>query len=155
MNDEESVIYTDGRHVKVTSRELVVDSARYLLNSINNVRLHFVKHFKYPPLTLIIAGIFLVIAGLSGLFQNIHLEEIYILDFLITSDSLFIIVGSLIAMLGLLWLFTLHNEYVLVISTEEGEYNPISGKKKDELNKIVAVLSNAIPGFNKRNSKVE
>ena len=147
MKEKEIPIYTDGRHVIVTSRELIVDSATYLLNSISNVRLHFVRHFKYPPLTLIIAGILLLIAGVSGLFHNVRLEELYIMDILITSDRLFSIVGTILSLMGFLWLSILHNEYVLIISTEEGVFYPLSRRKKEELSKIVKVLTDAIHRF--------
>jgi len=147
MKEEQVPIYSDGRQVIVTSRELIVDSARYLLNSIDNVRLHFVRHFKYPPLTLIIAGIFFIIAGMSGMFHNIHLEEFYIMDLLITSDRLFLMIGAVLSLMGLLWLSILKNEYVLIISTEEGIFYPLSRKKKEELSKIADVLTDAIHGF--------
>jgi len=155
MNEDQSVLYTDGKNVVVTSSELVVDSVRYLLKSIHNVRLHFIQHFKYPPLTFIIAGVILMIGGLSGLLNDIQLDEIYIGNFLITAQRLFIIVGSILVLLGLLWLSILQNKYVLVISTDDSEWNSIpiatgTGKRKDELSKIATVLSNAIDSFKKK-----
>jgi len=152
MIDEELILYSNGKNVIVTSREFIVDSARYLLKSINNVSLHFVKHYKYPPLTFIIAGILSIITGVAGLFHNVQLEEMYIGNILITTDRLLIIIGGIILLLGLLWLSILHNEYVVIISTEDGVRNPISGRKKEEVVKIVAALTNAVNNFRKNNN---
>jgi len=151
MKEDELILYTDGKDVKVTSRELIVDSARYLLKSINNVSLHFVRHYKYPPFTLITLGVISILMGMTGWLQNIQLEEMYIGDFLITTDRMLVIVGSLLSLLGLLWLSILHNEYVVIISTKDGLLNPISGRKKEEVTRIVTVLTNAIHSFKKNN----
>lgn len=151
MKEDELILYTDGKDVKVTSRELVVDSARYLLESINNVSLHFVKHYKYPPFTLIIFGILSLLTGVSGLLQNVQLEEMFIGNLLVTPDRLAVIIGSILCLLGLLWLSILHNEYVVIISTVDGLRSPISGRKKEEVNKIVSVLTSAISSRRKNN----
>jgi hypothetical protein len=147
MNEDDFLIWSDGKNIQVTSSEFIVDSARYLIKSIRNVRLHFVRHFKYPAFTILIAGIISMLAGLSGWIHNIRLEEIYIGNLLITTDRLFLIVGGILILLGLLWLSTLQNEYAVVISTDDGEWNPISGRKKDELWKIVSALKKAINSF--------
>lgn len=154
MNENEIILYADGKDVKVTSREFIVDSARYLLKSINNVSLHFVKHYKYPPFTLIIIGILSVITGITSLFHNFHIEEMYIGNLLITTNRLLMIIGSILLLLGLLWLSILHNEYVVIISTEDGLRNPISGRKKDEVIKIVSALTNAINNIRKNNNNL-
>jgi hypothetical protein len=153
MKDDQYYLISCGKSVMVTSSEL---SARYLLKSINNVRLHFVRHYKYPPLTFIIAGIISVAVGFSGLLPDIRLEEVYIGNFLITTDRLFIIAGTVITFLGFLWLSILQNEYVILISTYDGEQIPKpivigTGRKKQELSRIVSVISNAIDRFKKDN----
>ena len=144
MNEEDFLIWSDGKNIKVTSKEFVVDSGRYLIKSIRSVRLHFVRHFKYPAFTILIAGIILMLGGLSGWLHNIPLEEIYIGNLLITANRLFLIVGAILSVLGLLWLSILQNEYAVVISTDDGERNPVSGRKKDELGKIVTALKKAM-----------
>jgi hypothetical protein len=150
MNEDQSILYSDGKNVMVTSSELVVDGARYLLKSMKEVRLHFIRHYKFPPLTFILVGVISVIVGISGLMDNMRLEEIYIGNFLVTPDRLFIIVGTIVTLLGLLWLSILQNKYILVISTNDGGWNSIPlalGRQKNELNTIVKVISNAIDKF--------
>jgi hypothetical protein len=144
MNEDNFLIWSDGKNIKITSSEFIVDSARYLIKSIRNVRLHFVRHFKYPAFTILIAGVICMIAGLSGWLDNIRLEELYIGNLLITANRLFFIVGGILAVLGMLWLSILQNEYVVIISMDDGEWNPVSGKKRDELSKIVTALKKAI-----------
>ena len=144
MNEDDFLIWSDGKNIKITSREFVVDSARYLIKSIRNVRLHFVKHFKYPAFTILLAGIISILTGLSGWMHNITIEEIYIGNLLITANRLFLIVGGILMLLGLLWLSILQNKYEVVISTDDGEWNPISGRKKDELSKIISALNKAM-----------
>ena len=144
MKSETNVLFSDGRKVLITSQELIVDSARYLLKGIADVRLHFVRHYKYPPLTLLIAGIIALLSGLTGVFSNVKVEELYLGDFLVTANGLAIVIGGALVLMSLIWLSVLHDEYVMVITTEEGNRNPLSSRRKAYIHRIVSALKDAI-----------
>jgi hypothetical protein len=141
---QDEIIYTDGRKVVITTRELIVDSARYLMNGIEAVRLHFVRHFKYPPLTIVAIGAAGIAMGLLNAFGSIELNELYIADVLVTANGLSAAIGTILLFLGLLWLSVLHDEYAIVITTVEGERNPISSTKKAYINAIAEALKIAL-----------
>ena len=141
--NEENILYAD-RKVIITLKELVIDSVCYLMHGIKSVRLHFVKHFKYPPLTLMVLGLAGILLGIAGVFTDVSFEEFYIADFLITANKLSVIIGTSLLLMGGLWLSILHNEYMLVITTGEGDSSPISSKRKDYIHGIANALKTAM-----------
>lgn len=144
MKEKEEVLFSDGRKVVVTTHELIVDHARYLLKGIEKVRVHFVRHFKFPPITILAAGVISVILGLSGAFTKVHFEELYIGDMLITPNVLAVIIGLTMVLLSMLWLSILHNEYVVVITTNDGDKIPLTSKRKAYIQPIVTALKSAL-----------
>ena len=142
MNDQ-PILFSDGRNVRVTDKELIVDSARYVLKSIARARIHFISHFKYPAYTIIAMGIAGIMMGAVKVFTNAAFEELYIGDFPITANRLSILIGAILFFLGAAWLYVLTDKYALVISTTDGERNPISSRRKKYIRQIVSAINSA------------
>ena len=140
---KELIIYSH-KNITVTTSAFIVDSARYLIDGIESVRMHFVRHYKYPPYTILLIGLAGIIAGVAGLFSQIQLEELYIGDLLITANRLSVIIGFVLGGLGLAWLAILHNEYVAVITTTDGYKIPISSTRRNHITQVVAALKVAL-----------
>jgi hypothetical protein len=144
MNEKDLVIYSDKRNVKITTSEFIVDSGRYLLNGIDKVRLHFIRHHKLPPLTMLGVGVMAILFGITGVLRSVEFEQLYIGGFMIDASRLSAMIGSALLFMSLLWLLILHNEYLLVITTADGDKIPLSSKKKEYVNRIVSALKVAL-----------
>ncbi len=140
--NEEFVLYNDGQHVKITSHVFIVDSVKYLVKGIASVRMRLIRHYKYPPFIMLLLGIAGIIMGIIHTFSNVKIT--FIGDFLISANKLSAGIGLLLALLSLLWLSVLNDKYAVIITTAEGDKNPITSTKKDYVSQIISVLKTAM-----------
>ncbi len=141
---EETVIYTDGKKVKITTHEFIVNRVKYLVKGIAAVRMRFIHYYKYAPLTLLFLGIAGIIMGITGVFDKVHLHAIHIGNFLLTANRFSVIIGLVMSSVSLFWLSVVNDKYAVVITTAEGDINPVTSKKKDYIHQIVAALKAAL-----------
>ncbi len=118
-NQPETQFYQDGT-VTVTQSRFVTQSKTYAMRNISSVHIFEIEKNRVTPIIMILIG----------------------LPFLFSGDIFWI--GLIIITLGILWLFTIKNEYAVRISTNAGEANSIISKDRIYIQKIVDALNNAI-----------
>lgn len=118
-NQPETQFYQDGT-VTVTQSRFVTQSKTYAMRNISSVHIFEIEKNRVTPIIMILIG----------------------LPFLFSGDIFWI--GLIIITLGILWLFTIKNEYAVRISTNAGEANSIISKDRIYIQKIVDALNDAI-----------
>lgn len=118
-NQPETQFYQDGT-VTVTQSRFVTQSKTYAMRNISSVHIFEIEKNRVTPIIMILIG----------------------LPFLFSGDIFWI--GLIIITLGILWLFTIKNEYAVRISTNAGEANSIILKDRIYIQKIVDALNDAI-----------
>ncbi len=137
---EENVIYTDGHNVKVTPYQFIVGSHRYKLGGITNVQMHSIAPNRTPGIVAAFIGIIAIICGTFNLIP----PDVYSLgDIFITSNKLSILVGGLLILIGMVWIFLHHTKYAVRITTAEGEKNTVISPEKDYIHQIVNAINSA------------
>lgn len=119
QNQPETQFYQDGT-VTVTQSRFVTQSKTYAMRNIPSVHIFEIEKNRVTPIIMILIG----------------------LPFLFSGDVFWI--GLIIITLGILWLFTIKNEYAVRISTNAGEANSIISKDRIYIQKIVDALNDAI-----------
>lgn len=119
QNQPETQFYQDGT-VTVTQSRFVTQSKTYAMRNISSVHIFEIEKNRVTPIIMILIG----------------------LPFLFSGDVFWI--GLIIITLGILWLFTIKNEYAVRISTNAGEANSIISKDRIYIQKIVDALNDAI-----------
>ncbi|MCT2563620.1 DUF6232 family protein [Chryseobacterium herbae] len=115
----ETKFYQDSA-VTVTQSRFVTQSKTYAMRNISSVHVFEIIKSKTKAILMVVFGLL----------------------FLFSKDIFWI--GLIIIVLGILWLFSIKNEYAVRISTNAGEANSIISKNKDYIQKIVNALNDAI-----------
>jgi hypothetical protein len=143
---EDSVIYTDGHGVKVTTSQFVVGSSEYLVEGISSVRVYLKRAHRITAVLLCLIGLALIVTGLAHLYNSVQMEPFYIGDYMITANHLAIIIGLVLMVPGIIWLSVIHDRYALHITTAEGEKEPLVSDKRDYIRQVASALYKARGG---------
>src|SRR5689334_1559910 len=100
--ETESVIYTDGHDVKVTSSKLVVGKRDYLLSGITAFHLQIIKASKAIPLLLIILGLIGIVAGLLHVLPPDMINPVIVSGKTLTVNEMAAIIGGILVLFGLI-----------------------------------------------------
>jgi hypothetical protein len=140
----DTVLYTDGHHVKVTTSQFIVGQARYLIDGIMNAKMNLIKANIGGAVILLLLGIVAGILGYLRYFSTEQIGELAIGSWVLTANRLAMIAGGFLIFCSLLWLLASHNRYAVHITTAEGEKEPLVSTKRDYISQIVAALNAAI-----------
>lgn len=142
--ETESVIYTDGHDVKVTSSRLVVGKRDYLLSGITAFHLQIIRASKAVPLLLIVLGLIGIVTGLLHTLPPDMINPITVSGKTITVNEIAAIVGGVFVLFGLIAMSIQHDRYAVQITTAEGNKDVIVSQKRDYVDQIVTALGVAL-----------
>jgi len=125
----ERVIYTDGRDVTVTDTALRVRNTSYKLSGITKLSFWTIRPDRWPAVLLMLLGIAAVVAGFMGVIPNNVAEG--------NPNTLAILIGIGLFVIGLLMMILARERYAVRISTAEGEKNAVVSRKREYIAQIV------------------
>lgn len=138
----DKVIYTDGHDVTVTDTALQVKHTSYKLNGIIKHGLFILRADRIPGILLFIIGALIIVGGVLDFFPNsldVHTDTKYM-----SANSVAILIGSFLALLGIILAVIVRERYAVRIATAEGEKNAIVSYKKEYISQIVDALNQAV-----------
>jgi hypothetical protein len=137
----DKIIYTDGHDVTVTDSTFHVKKANYNLNGIIKHGLYVLRPSRLPSILLILSGLVLMILGFAELIPADTIKDVHIGNTIVSGNMMALIVGGLLALIGVVTIGMLRNRYALRISTAEGERNVIVSPQKEYIAQIVDAIS--------------
>ncbi len=140
----DSIIYTDGRDIKVTTREFTTGETNYLIDGILNARSNRIKAKTGLAILLLITGLLFVAAAYFHVFNNLQVDSMHIGTLLLTPNRIAALAGAVLVLIGIFWIAMSRNKYAVHITTAEGEKEPVISTKKDYINQIVTAINKAL-----------
>lgn len=135
------VIYTDGRDVTVTDSELKVKNTSYHLRGITKLSFWTIRPDRWPGTLLLLLGLAAAVLGFLGLVpadMNMQTDA-----GVISSNTLALWGGLILAFIGLLVLMLSRERYAVRIGTAEGEKNAVVSRKREYVAQIVDAVHSA------------
>ena len=137
------VIYTDGHDVTVTDSTLQVNKVKYKLNGIVKHGLFILRPQRLPGVLMVIIGLIVMFAGLLKLVPSTWINDAIIAGTLVSGSTIALIIGGLIAFIGVLLLGIIRQRYAVRIATAEGEKDVVVSSRKEYIQQIVDALNDA------------
>jgi len=137
------VIYTDGHDVTVTDSTLQVNKMKYKLNGIVKHGLFILRPQRLPGVLMVIIGLVVMFAGLLKLVPSTWIHDAIIANTLVSGSTIALIIGGLIAFIGVLLLGIIRQRYAVRIATAEGEKDVVVSSRKEYIQQIVDALNAA------------
>lgn len=135
------IIYTDGHDVTVTDSTFHVRKTDYKLDGIIKHGLYVLRPSRIPSIILILVGLVLMTLGFLGLVPSSVIKDTYIADTFVPGNTMALIIGGIVALIGVLVIGFLRDRYAVRISTAEGEKNVIVSSHKEYIAQIVDAIS--------------
>jgi hypothetical protein len=139
----DKVLYTDGHQVTVTDSVLQVKNDQYRINGITKHGFQTMKPQRFPGIALLIIGLVIGGLGVMGMISPDKVHDIQVGGAYITGNTLAIITGSLLVLIGILITGLMRERYAVRIATAEGEKNVIVSSRKEYVKQIVDALNEA------------
>ena len=139
----DKVLYTDGHDVMVTDSVFQVKKTAYLLNGITKHGLLTVQPHRLPGILLLLAGVILAGMGFLRLIPASTISDMPFNGTFVSANTVAIVVGSLLVLIGIVVIGMLRERYAVRISTAEGEKNVIVSSRKEYVSQIIAALNQA------------
>jgi len=140
----DSIIYTDGRDIKVTTSQFIAGETNYLIDGIVNARTNFIRAKTGSAIILTVVGLLAIAAGYFHLFRTSQVDSLYLGTMVLTPNRIAAIAGLILVVIGVLWIALSHHRYAVHITTAEGEKEPVVSTKKDYVNQIVSAINKAL-----------
>jgi len=140
----DSILYTDGRNIKVTTREFITGEKNYLIDGILNARSTLLKANPSGSILLMVLGLAGIAAGFLHYFSNLQVDNLHLGTLSLTPNRIAAILGAILFLSGLFWIMLSRNKYAVHITTAEGEKEPVVSVKKDYINQIVSAINKAL-----------
>ena len=137
------VIYTDGHDVTVTDSTLQVNKITYKLNGIVKHGLYILRPQRLPGVLMVIIGLIVMFAGLLKLVPSAWINDAIIANTLVSGSTIALMIGGLIAFIGVLLLGITRQRYAVRIATAEGEKDVVVSSRKEYIQQIVDALNAA------------
>ena len=137
------IIYTDGHAVTVTDSTFQVNKMEYRLNGITKHGLFVVRPQRLPGILMVTIGLIVMFAGLLKLVPSTWINDTVIGGSLVSGSTIALIIGGLIAFIGVLLLGMIRQRYAVRIATAEGEKDVVVSSQKEYIQQIVDALSSA------------
>lgn len=120
MENVEKVFHNDA-NVVVTQSRFIASGRTYTMRNISSVSVYTVERNKKLPIALLVIGCAMTLTK----------DEVQIL-------------GVAIALVALIWLLSMKNNYAVRISTNAGESNSLTSADKAYVQQIVNAVNEAI-----------
>lgn len=140
---QDKIIYTDGHTVTVTDSMFQVNKTEYKLNGITKHGLYILKPQRFPGVLMVVIGFVLIVVGLAKLMPPNWMNDVIINNTLVQANTILLVVGSVIAFIGVLLAGLIRERYAVRISTAEGEKNVVVSRHKEYIAQIVDAISSA------------
>lgn len=137
------VFYTNGNDVMVTDSTLTVNKKQYRLMGIINHGLKTIRPFRTPGLLMAMVGV-LIAAVASVDYIRLRMPDILVLNKVIDTSFILMVIGGLLALVGLVMAFTVKTHYAVHISTAEGDADVIVSKEREYVTQIINALNRAL-----------
>lgn len=135
------VIYTDGRDVTVTDTAFKVKNTSYSIKGITKLSFWTIHPDRWPGVVLMLLGITAGVIAYLGLFPG---EMGVRTDTgVLPANTLWLWVGILVAVVGVLTIVLARERYAVRIGTAEGEKNAIVSRKREYIAQIVDAIHSA------------
>ena len=137
----ETILYTDGHEVTVTSSFLKVKRSMYQLKGITNHGFLIIRPERLPAFISVLLGIMLIMVGTSQLIpEYMHIR---VMSVEMTVNKAATGLGLSLFTIGSLALSFMRERYAIRIATAEGEKNVIVSRKKEYVKQILDALNHA------------
>ncbi len=140
----EKVIYTDGHDVTVTDAKLQVKNQEYLLHGVIACGMKILQPKRAPAIVLLVLGLGLVIAGAMGAFNPANVPDTEVAGNILSANTLALIAGGVLALIGLLILGVTRERYAVRIATAEGEKDAVVSDRREYIHQIVDAINQAV-----------
>ena len=140
---EDKIIYTDGHDVTVTDSTLQVNRMNYKLSGIVKHGLFILRPQRLPGILMITIGLIVMFAGLLRLVPSTWINDTIIGETLVSGSTIALVIGALIAFIGVLLLGLIRQRYAVRIATAEGEKDVVVSSRKEYIQQIVDALNSA------------
>lgn len=141
MNSADKVIYTDGDQVTVTDSTFHVRRNDYRLDGIIRHGLYVMRPSRLPAIALVLIGLALMVVGFAKWIPADFMRTFYVGDMVVGANTLAMIVGGVISLIGVIAIGLLRDRYAVRISTAEGEKNVVVSSRKEYITQIVDALT--------------
>lgn len=140
--EHKKFLYTDGRDVVVTQSTFQTKKALYSLKGITDFGLSVLKPKRLPGFALMLVG--LAIAA-NGYFYFIPFSFFEFLKIPIqyATSNIQIIVGAVVACIGIALMVLIPKRYALRIETAEGKKNAVVSRSKEYVYQILSAIRKA------------
>lgn len=139
----ENVLYTDGHDVIVTDTSLHVHKKWYSLSGITKHGFSIVRPMRAPGFLLLVVGALLEIIGAGKLLPATWMQHWNVNGQHFNTAQVFIAVGTVVFLVGGLWVWFMRERYAVSITTAEGEKNVVISRKKEYITQIIHALNEA------------
>ena len=139
--EPDKVIYTDGRDVTVTDSALKVKHTSYQLNGITKLSFWTIRADRWPGILLMLLGIAAAVLGYLNMVPSDMSMQTD--DGVVNGNTLALLGGITLAVIGLLLLLFAREKYAVRIGTAEGEKNAVVSRKREYIAQIVDALHSA------------
>ena len=92
---------------------------------------------------MVVIGFVLIVVGLAKLMPPNWMNDVIINNTLVQANTILLVVGSVIAFIGVLLAGLIRERYAVRISTAEGEKNVVVSRHKEYIAQIVDAISSA------------
>ena len=125
MTDERT-FYSDETGIRITGTRAIFKNTTYSMANISSIRTSETPAKRGGAIVALIRGIIIFIIGISA-------------D--VTALS---IVGVIVALLGILWIWLAHGKHHIMITSVSGEISALESKDKEYVHKVAQALNEAI-----------
>ena len=122
----ERTYYSDDEGVRITGTRAIFNNTTYSMANISSIRTNEVPPKRGGAIFTIILGIILLVIGASG------------------DLSVLTVIGIIVLLIGILWVWKASGEYHLMITSTSGEVSALKSTNKDYINKVTHAMNEAI-----------
>lgn len=143
MDADKILYYTDGHQVTITDSGFKVRNTLYELSGITRHRFSIISPPRVPSAALMILGSVLFMCGAMNFIPASWNTNITIFGLSLLANSVIMVSGILLLVLGILVMLKMREKYAVRIFTAEGEKNVVVSQSREYISQIVDALNRA------------
>lgn len=139
----DKVFYTDGHDVVVTDTSLMVKKKHYRILGITEHAMRKIKPLRLNGLFIVLLGALICILSLLDDFST-RVSNINLFGEVWSGSQVLLACGSMIVLIGVIWVFAVKPRYAVHIETAEGETDVVVSTQREYVRQIVNALNRAV-----------
>jgi hypothetical protein len=143
METDRTLYYTDGHEVTISDSGFKVRNTLYDLSGITRHRFSIIAPPRVPSMALILVGIVTFICGALNFIPSSWKSELHILGVPLLINSIVMLAGIALLLLGVLLLLKMREKYAVKIFTAEGEKDVVVSRQREYITQIIDALNRA------------